>query len=80
MSHSIGEQPAPEDADALRAWAADERARADSLADALEQIAANGLPEPAECVPWEEIRELALQRLDLGAGDGDGLREGPRVP
>ncbi|SEL94723.1 hypothetical protein [Streptacidiphilus jiangxiensis] len=54
----------PDEADALRAWAADERARADSLAAALEQIAANGLPTVEECVAWEEIRELALARLD----------------
>ncbi|RAG83083.1 hypothetical protein DN069_24260 [Streptacidiphilus pinicola] len=54
----------PDEADALRAWAADERARADSLAAALEQIAANGLPTDEECVDWEEIRELALARLD----------------
>jgi hypothetical protein len=53
-------------ADALRAWAADERARGDSLAAALEAIAANGLPTVEECVAWEEIRETALARLTDG--------------
>jgi hypothetical protein len=53
----------PDEVDALRAWAADERARGDSLAAALEAIAANGLPTDDECVAWEEIRESALERL-----------------
>ncbi|WP_236046754.1 hypothetical protein [Streptacidiphilus fuscans] len=53
-------------ADALRAWAADERARGDSLAAALESIATNGLPAVDECVAWEEIRETALARLAEG--------------
>ncbi|MEZ0066475.1 hypothetical protein ABIA32_002485 [Streptacidiphilus sp. MAP12-20] len=58
-----GAQLEPDEADALRAWAADERARADSLAAALEEIATNGLPTAEECVAWEEIRESALARL-----------------
>ncbi|MEY9845875.1 hypothetical protein [Streptacidiphilus sp. MAP5-3] len=56
----------PDAADVLRAWAADERARGDSLATALESIAANGLPTVEECVAWEEIRETALARLAEG--------------
>lgn len=61
----------PDEAQALRAWAAEERARADSLASVLESIAVNGLPEPAECVPWEDIRASALDRL---GGSGDAPR------
>lgn len=48
---------------ALRTAAHHERQRAAKLATVLEDIAANGLPDPAECAPWEEVRERMWERL-----------------
>ncbi|MGW3036451.1 hypothetical protein ACWDCB_35220 [Streptomyces sp. NPDC001178] len=69
----MSEQPAPADqarqqldpaaADAVRAYAAQTRANADQLAAVLEDIATNGLPDPEQCTPWEELREAHLARL-----------------
>ncbi|MFJ4932089.1 hypothetical protein [Streptomyces sp. NPDC088736] len=69
----MSEQPAPADharqqlepaaADAVRAYAAQTRERADQLAAVLEDIAANGLPPAEDCTPWEELRESHLTRL-----------------
>jgi hypothetical protein len=28
----------------------------------LEDIATNGLPDPEQCTPWEELRETRLAR------------------
>lgn len=53
----------PESADALRAYAARTREQADSLAAVLEDIAVNGLPDPEDCIAWEEIRERKLAQL-----------------
>jgi N-acetyl-anhydromuramyl-L-alanine amidase AmpD len=52
-----------ETADAVRAVAAQARARADQFAAALEDIATNGLPDPEQCIPWEDLREQHLARL-----------------
>ncbi|MFI8201027.1 hypothetical protein ACIF6K_31645 [Streptomyces sp. NPDC085942] len=69
----MSEKPAPVDitrqqlepvaADGLRAYAARTRESADQLAAVLEDIAANGLPDPEQCTPWEELRETHLARL-----------------
>ncbi|MGW7210021.1 hypothetical protein [Streptomyces sp. NPDC054837] len=69
----MSDQPAPADhgrqplkpaaADALRAHAAHTRARADQFAAVLEDIATNGLPDPEQCTPWEDLREQHLARL-----------------
>uniref|UniRef100_UPI0036720F08 hypothetical protein n=1 Tax=Bacillus tropicus TaxID=2026188 RepID=UPI0036720F08 len=69
----MSEQPAPASAaarqlepaaaDGLRAYAAKTRADADRLAAVLEDIAANGVPDPEQCTPWEELREAHLTRL-----------------
>ncbi|MGW5640911.1 hypothetical protein [Streptomyces sp. NPDC003832] len=59
-----GRQPLePAAADAVRALAARARARADEFAALLEDIADNGLPDPEQCTPWEELREAHLTRL-----------------
>lgn len=50
-------------ADALRGLAAQTRARADEYAAVLEDIAVNGLPDPEQCTPWEELREAHRARL-----------------
>lgn len=47
----------PAAADAVRAYAAKTRADADRFAAVLEDIATNGLPDPEQCTPWEELRE-----------------------
>jgi hypothetical protein len=69
----MSEQPAPDAAarqqlepaaaDAVRAYAARTRANADRFAGVLEDIAENGLPDPEQCTPWEELREAHLARL-----------------
>ncbi|MFJ3673940.1 hypothetical protein ACIPSE_46650 [Streptomyces sp. NPDC090106] len=70
----MSDQPAPGDAavrqrldaetaDALRALAAQARTRADAYAAVLEDLAVNGLPDPADCTPWEELREAHRARL-----------------
>jgi hypothetical protein len=72
MSAQPDRQPLdPEQADAIRAWAATERAKGDELAATLEDIAINGLPDPAAGVRWEELREQHLADL---AGGQDGQR------
>ncbi|MFE1444411.1 hypothetical protein [Streptomyces sp. NPDC058739] len=50
-------------ADAVRAYAVRIRARADQFAAVLEDIAENGLPDPEQCTPWEDLREQHLARL-----------------
>ncbi|MFZ3474891.1 hypothetical protein ACODT3_01575 [Streptomyces sp. 4.24] len=57
------QQLEPAAADAVRAYAAKTRARADQFAAVLEDIAANGLPDPEQGTPWEELREVHLARL-----------------
>ncbi|MFC8350982.1 hypothetical protein [Streptomyces sp. NPDC057280] len=67
----MSDHPAPavrqpldaETADAVRAVAAQTRARADQFAAVLEDIATNGLPDPEQCTPWEDLREQHLARL-----------------
>ncbi len=69
----MSEQSAPADtaarqlepaaADAVRAYAAKTRADADRFAAVLEDIATNGLPDPEQCTPWEDLREAHLTRL-----------------
>ncbi|MEV7526184.1 hypothetical protein [Streptomyces sp. NPDC091371] len=69
----MSEQPAPAEtaawqlepaaAEAVRAYAAKTRADADRFAGVLEDIATNGLPDPEQCTPWEELREAHLTRL-----------------
>jgi hypothetical protein len=58
----------PEGAQALRAYAARTRENADLLAGVLEDIAINGLPDPADCTPWEELRERKLAQLHAARG------------
>ncbi|MFJ9523584.1 hypothetical protein ACIRPK_35810 [Kitasatospora sp. NPDC101801] len=57
------QKPAPEQAAVLRAWAAQERDRAEQLATFLEDVAVNGLPRPEDCTPWEELRDRRLAEL-----------------
>ncbi|MGW0087328.1 hypothetical protein [Streptomyces sp. NPDC003393] len=47
----------------FRAYAARTRADADQLAAALMTSPGNGLPDPEQCRPWEELRETHLARL-----------------
>ncbi|WP_431676137.1 hypothetical protein [Kitasatospora sp. KL5] len=61
-----GEPLVPDAADALRALAQEERGRAEQLAAFLEDVAANGLPAPEECTPWELLRERRLAELATG--------------
>lgn len=58
----------PDGAQALRAYAARTRENADRLAAVLEDIALNGLPDPADCTPWEELRERKLAQLHAVRG------------
>ncbi|MEC3992015.1 hypothetical protein VSR01_00080 [Actinacidiphila sp. DG2A-62] len=58
----------PDGAQALRAYAARTRENADRLAAVLEDIALNGLPDPADCTPWEELRERKLAQLHAARG------------
>jgi hypothetical protein len=58
----------PEGADALRTYAARTRENADRVAAVLEDIALNGLPDPAACTPWEELRERKLAQLHAARG------------
>ncbi|MEH0580271.1 hypothetical protein [Streptomyces sp. B21-108] len=57
------QQLEPAAADAVRAYAAQTREKADQFAAVLEDIAANGLPAVEDCTPWEELREAHLARL-----------------
>lgn len=64
-----GREPlTPESAAALRAYAARKREQADRLADVLEDIAVNGLPDPETCTPWEALRERKLEQLHAQRG------------
>ncbi|MFH9426396.1 hypothetical protein [Streptomyces sp. NPDC017529] len=51
----------------LRDWANREREQAPALADVLDDFAANGLPTPAECTPWEQLRDAHYERLGIAA-------------
>ncbi|KOV38380.1 hypothetical protein ADK60_02375 [Streptomyces sp. XY431] len=53
-------------ADSLRALAEEERGRAEQLAAFLEDVAEHGLPDPEQCVAWEELRERRLAELETG--------------
>ncbi|MBB1256542.1 hypothetical protein H3146_24795 [Streptomyces sp. OF3] len=53
----------PAAAEAVRAYAAQTREKADQFAAVLEDIATNGLPPVEDCTPWEELREQHLLRL-----------------
>ncbi|MFF1285476.1 hypothetical protein [Streptomyces sp. NPDC058299] len=53
----------PAAADAVLAYAARTRAKADQSAAVLEDIVTNGLPAEENCTPWEELRETHLARL-----------------
>ncbi|MBK3583552.1 hypothetical protein JHN49_07380 [Streptomyces sp. MBT57] len=61
--NTVRQQLEPETADGLRAYAAKTRESADQRAAVLEDIATNGLPDPEQCTPWEELREAHLARL-----------------
>ena len=64
-----GRQPLTgKSADALRAYAARQRANADELAATLEDIAANGLPAPEFTTPWETVRDRRLAELSAERG------------
>lgn len=64
-----GREPlTPEGAEALRAYATRKREQADQLAAAMEDIALNGLPDPENCTPWEELRERKLAQLAAQRG------------
>ncbi len=56
-------QPLDEHAAAVRAYAADQRAKVDVLASVLEDIAANGSPSRQFDVPWEVARDALFARL-----------------
>ncbi|MFJ2637397.1 hypothetical protein ACIO6U_36345 [Streptomyces sp. NPDC087422] len=58
----------PDGAEALRAYAARTREDADRPAAVLEDIALNGLPDPEDCTPWEELRERKLAQLHAARG------------
>lgn len=60
---TVRQQVEPDTADGLRAYAARTRESADQLAAVLEDIATNGLPDPEQCTPWEDLREAHLARL-----------------
>ncbi|MET8732155.1 hypothetical protein ABZV81_34035 [Streptomyces parvus] len=60
---TVRQQLEPDTADGLRAYAARTRESADQLAAVLEDIATNGLPDPEQCTPWEELRKTHLARL-----------------
>lgn len=60
---NVRQQLEPDAADGLRAYVARTRESADQLATILEDIATNGLPDPQQCTPWEELREAHLARL-----------------
>lgn len=55
-------------ADALRAYAAKERASTEQLAAFLEDVAANGLPSPEDATPWEIVRDRRLAELAAQRG------------
>lgn len=61
-------QALPEGADSLLAYAARTRAKANDLAAFLEDVAANGLPEPEATTPWEVVRDRRLAELDAERG------------
>ncbi|MEU7297976.1 hypothetical protein AB0A76_33100 [Streptomyces exfoliatus] len=63
LADTAARQLEPAAADAVRAYAAKTRADADRFAAVLEDIAANGLPDPEQCTPWEEQREAHLACL-----------------
>ncbi|MDH6130045.1 hypothetical protein [Kitasatospora sp. GP82] len=56
----------PAQANALRSWADRERHNAETLAQVLEDIAVNGLPNPETGIEWEELRERHLAELASG--------------
>ena len=58
--------PEPFADDVLRAWAEDERTKGEELATLLEDIAKNGLPDPATGTEWSERRERHLSELAAG--------------
>ncbi|MFJ9634957.1 hypothetical protein ACIRU8_45430 [Streptomyces sp. NPDC101175] len=60
---ALRQQLAPEAVDAVLAYAAQTRTRADQFATVLEDIATHGLPDPEQCTPWEDLREQHLARL-----------------
>ncbi|MGY4928555.1 hypothetical protein [Streptomyces sp. 900105755] len=60
---ALRQQLEPAAADAIRAYAAQTRERADQFAAVLEDIAENGLPAVEDCTPWEDLREAHLARL-----------------
>ena len=61
MPQPLDEQAAAE----LRTWADQERADSPELAAALEDIAANCMPDPDECTPWEQIRDQRYAELGI---------------
>jgi hypothetical protein len=63
---SASNEPLDEKAAAeLRAWADQEREASPELAAVLEGITANGLPDPADCTPWEQIRDQRYTELGI---------------
>ena len=56
------QQLEPAAVDAVRAYAARTREKADQPAAVLEDIATNGLPSVEDFTPWEELRETHLAR------------------
>ncbi|MER5974220.1 hypothetical protein ABT112_31700 [Streptomyces sp. NPDC002055] len=48
---------------AVRAYAADQRAKVDVLASVLEDIAEHGYPAAESGVLWEDARDAHLERL-----------------
>ncbi|MEU1630851.1 hypothetical protein ABZ746_37535 [Streptomyces sp. NPDC020096] len=63
---SASNQPLSEKAAAdLRARAEQERDESPELAAVLEDIAANGLPDPDEGTPWEEIRDRRYAEMGI---------------
>ncbi len=54
-----------ENAASLTEWAEQERETSPELATILEDIAANGLPDQDECVPWEQVRDDHYRQLGI---------------
>ncbi|MEY9873319.1 hypothetical protein ABH931_002801 [Streptacidiphilus sp. MAP12-33] len=67
MTEFAAEQPEGVDPLVMRAWAAEERRRADEFAAFLEDVATSGLPA-SKGGTWEELRERRLAELDEESG------------
>jgi hypothetical protein len=67
VTEPAAEQPKRVDPLVIRAWAAEERRRADEFAVFLEDVAESGLPASTGST-WEELRERRLAELGEESG------------